>query len=284
VDNTRITDGQSRGRLQRLLLCVSILACGLATSLPAQSAAPRVALVLDQQNAGSQPQVAAAQREIQGFFRPGEITLLPPLAGDGTVAGVSRALDRALRDSSVSVVVALGPIGSHLLAHGGEPRKPSIAATIVDGRWQGIPDKDGTSGLRNLVYVDESYALSGTVAAFHGMIPFRRMAVLLDPELLAVIPELAGNVRYLVSGANAGAVVVPARVEPILSLFCDFKISSSVLSPACPMTPQVGMPRTGAPTQPNFSALNLTARSSSACARTCPLFQAPRVRPSGAAL
>ena len=97
---------------------------------------------------------------------------------------MSRALDRALSDSSVSAVVALGPIGSHLLARAGEPRKPAIAATIVDASWQGIPQKDGASGVHNLAYVDESYALSGTVADFHRMIPFRRMAVLLDPELL----------------------------------------------------------------------------------------------------
>ncbi len=108
---------------RRLLLCGSVLACGLATSLPAQSAAPRVALVLDQQAPLFQPQIAAFQREIQGFFRPGEITLLPPLAGDGTPAGVTRVLDRALRDSSVSVVVTLGPIGSHLVAHVGEPEQ-----------------------------------------------------------------------------------------------------------------------------------------------------------------
>jgi ABC-type uncharacterized transport system substrate-binding protein len=167
--------------------------------------------VLDQDFPGLEPQVAAFKREIQGFFRPGEITLLPPRAGDGTAAGVSRALDRALSDSSVAAVVALGPIGSHLLAHAGQPKKPAIAATIVDASWQGIPQKDGASGVHNLAYVDESYALSGTVADFHRMIPFHRMAVLLDPELLRAIPELAGNVRYLVSSAGAGAVVVPAR-------------------------------------------------------------------------
>ena len=166
---------------------------GLVSSLPAQSAAPRVALVLDQDAPCLEPQVAAFKREIQGFFRPGEITLLPPRAGDGTAAGVSRALDRALSDSSVAAVVALGPIGSHQLAHAGEPRKPAIAATIVDASWQGIPKKDGASGVHNLAYVDESYALSGTVADFHRMIPFRRMAVLLDPELLGGDPRARGQ-------------------------------------------------------------------------------------------
>jgi outer membrane protein len=215
VNRTRSIDGRSTGRRHvrrslRLLLC-GVLACGPANWLAAQSAAPRIALVLDQEAPSFGPQVAALKREIQGFFRPGEITLLAPRAGDGTGIGVRRALDRALSDSSIAVVVAVGPIGSHLLAHAGEPKKPAIAATIVDAGWQEIPEKNGASGVHNLVYVDESYALSGTVADFHRMIPFRRMAVLLDPELLAVIPELAGNVRYLVRGADAGAVVVLAR-------------------------------------------------------------------------
>jgi outer membrane protein TolC len=192
-----------------VLLC-GILACGLITSLAAQSAAPRVALVLDQEVPRFGPQVAAFEREIQGFFRPGEITLLPPQAGDGTAAGVRQALDRALGDSSVAAVVALGPIGSHLLARASEPRKPAIGATIVDASWQGIPQKDGASGVRNLAYVDESYALSGAIADFHRMIPFRRMAILLDPELLRAVPELEANARALVRSAGAEAMVVPA--------------------------------------------------------------------------
>jgi outer membrane protein len=183
----------------------------MTSSLLAQSAAPRVAFVLDRQTPRFQPQVEAFRNEIQGFFRPGEITLLPPLAGDGTAAGVTRLLAQALRDSNVSAVVALGPIGSHLLARAGEPRKPAIAATIVDAKWQGVPQKDGASGVRNLTYVDESYALSGTIAEFHRMMPFRRMAILLDPELLHAVPELETNARELVRSAGADAVVVPVR-------------------------------------------------------------------------
>jgi outer membrane protein TolC len=195
----------------RRLLSGGLVACGCASSLAAQSPGRRVALVLDQQTPRSEPQVAAVEREIQGFFRPGEITLLPPRAGDGTAAGVRQVLDRTLRDSSVAAVVALGPIGSQLLAHSAELRKPSVAATVVDASWQGIPRKEGASGVRNLVYVDESYALSGTIAEFHKLIPFRRMAILLDPELLGAVPELDANARELVRAAGAEAVVVPAR-------------------------------------------------------------------------
>src|SRR5690606_36894457 len=173
VDSTRCTDGQSRGRPMissagtalRRLFGGGLLAGILASALPAQSAAPRIALVLDQQAPRVPAQVAAFQRELQGFFRPGEITLLPPVAGDGTPAGVWRVLDQALRDSSVTVIVTLGPIGSHLVARAGESDKPAIAATIVDAGWQGIPEKNGSSGVRRLAYVDESFAVSGTIAA-----------------------------------------------------------------------------------------------------------------------
>ena len=202
------------------LLLGGILACGLDTSLAAQSAAPRVALVLDQEVPRFGPQVAAFELEIQGFFRPGEVTLLPPQAGDGTAAGVRQALDRALGDSSVSAVVALGPIGSHLLARAGEPRKPAIAATIVDASWQGIPQEDGASGVRNLAYVDESYALSGAIADFYRMIPFRRIAVLLDPELLRARARArgqrprAGPLGRRRGGGRAGAAARQTRSWP----------------------------------------------------------------------
>lgn len=199
------------GSALRLLCRGSLLASFLATSLPAQSAAPRIALVLDQQAPRAQAQLATFQRELQGFFRPGEITLLPPVAGDGTPAGVWRVLDQALRDSSVAVIVTLGPIGSHLAARAGESDKPAIAATIVDAGWQRIPGKNGSSGVRNLAYVDESYAVSGTIAAFRRLVPFRRMAILLDPELLRAMPALEASARELVGAAGAEAVVVPAR-------------------------------------------------------------------------
>ena len=100
----------------------------LAAPLAAQGAPARVALVLDQDSPRFQPLVEQFQTEVRGFFRPGEITLLPPVAGDGSSAGIQRVLQRALGDSSVAVVVTLGGIGSHLLARAGaRPSRPSPA-------------------------------------------------------------------------------------------------------------------------------------------------------------
>jgi outer membrane protein TolC len=205
-------------RASRRTLAVWVaVVCFLAAPLVAQARAvrgpapARVALVLDRESSRFQPQVDAFQRELVGFFRPGEIVLLPPLSGDGTVPGVRRALDRALHDSTVSVVVTLGVVASHLLARGGEPSKPGIAATVIDATWQDIPQRDDASGVRRLAYVDESYAVSTTVADFHRLIPFRKLAVLFDPDLLEGIPQLGSNAATLVRAAGAEAAIVPAR-------------------------------------------------------------------------
>src|SRR5690349_19548371 len=196
----------------RRALAVSVtLTCFLAASLAAQARPARVAVILDRESPRFQPLVDAFQREVLGFFRPGEITLLPPSAGDGTAAGVARALDRALGDSTVSAVVTLGAIGSHLLARRSSLPKPVVAGVIIDAAWQGAPQRDGVSGVRNLAYVDESYSVSTTLADFHRLIPFRKLAVLLDPDLLAAIPQLEANATALVRAAGADAAILPAK-------------------------------------------------------------------------
>ncbi len=183
----------------------------LAAPLAAQARPARVAVILDRASSRFQPQLDAFQREVLGFFRPGELTLLPPVAGEGTPAGIGRVLERALHDSTISVVVTLGPIGSHLLARGGEPARPAIAGIIIDASWQGIPQRDDASGVHRLTYVDEGYGVDSTLADFHRLIRYRKLAVVVDPDLLEVIPQLQSNTSAMTRAVGAEAAVVPAR-------------------------------------------------------------------------
>jgi outer membrane protein TolC len=182
----------------------------LAAPLAAQARAVRVAIVLDSDSPRFRPLVEAFQREVLGFFRPGEIVLLPPLSGDGTGAGVGRVLDRALKDSTVSVVVTLGSIGSHVLARSGAPPKPAIAGVVIDASWQGIPQHEGTSGIRGLTYVDESFSVGSTLIDFHRLIPFRKLAALIDKDVLKDIPQLKSNATGLVRSAGADVDIIPS--------------------------------------------------------------------------
>jgi outer membrane protein TolC/ABC-type uncharacterized transport system substrate-binding protein len=207
----------SVSRRNSILTCSATLAC-LATPLAGQAREARVAVILDVDSPRFQPLVDAFQTEVGGFFRSGEITLLPPVAGDGTAAGVARVLNQALQDSSISVVVTLGSIGSHLLARSENLPKPAIASSVIDASWQAIPQREGASGVRNLAYVEQSYDVGSTLADFHRMIPFKKLAVLLDKDLIEAIPQLEQGAAGLVRKAGAEAVIVRAsnRAEQIL--------------------------------------------------------------------
>ena len=188
-----------------------LFACSLAAPLAAQARPARVAIVLDRQSPRYEPLLDAFQREVRGFFRPGEIELLPPRAADGTGRGVRAVLDQAQRDPSVAVVITLGTIGSHFIARAGALAKPAIAGVVIDASWQGIPQKDGASGVRNLTYVDESYPVATSFAEFHRLTPFRKLALFLDADLLEAIPQLDSAAAGLVRSAGGEAAIVPVR-------------------------------------------------------------------------
>jgi outer membrane protein len=207
------------GSWRHSVLCCGVLGFAIAAPLAAQRSAPRVAVVLDQDTPRSRLLAEAFQNELRGFFGPGEVILLPPAAGDGTAAGVQASLRRALADSSVSVVIALGPLGSQLLARSTDLPKPAIAAWVVNAAWQKIPQQDGASGVPNFTYVDQSYPVDSTLADFHRLIPFRRLAVVLDRQLVDVSPGLKAGAEAVARGAGAEAVVVRAgsRADSILA-------------------------------------------------------------------
>jgi outer membrane protein len=215
---TSMSSSLRPGRSRRLTWC-TLLACCLTAPLAAQAHPARVALILDRDVPRFQPLVTAFQDEVSGFFRPGEITLLPPRSGDGTSAGIGAVLQQALQDSSVAVVVTLGSIGSHLLARSDNLTKPSIAATVIDAGWQGVPERSGSSGVPNLAYVDQSYPVGSTLTDFHRLVPFRKLAVLLDRDVVSAIPQLESEAAALVRATGAETAVIRAgdRAEEVLA-------------------------------------------------------------------
>src|SRR6185295_18159329 len=73
--------------------------------------------------------------------------------GDWSNAGVNAALDRALADRGVEIVLTLGILASHEAAHRATLPKPTIAATVIDPVLQKFPLAQGVSGRRNFTYI-----------------------------------------------------------------------------------------------------------------------------------
>jgi outer membrane protein TolC len=96
------------------------------------------------------------------------------------------------------------------LALGGPPAKPAIAAAVIDAAWQRAPEKNGTSGVARFTYVEQSYDLERSLADFHTLIPFRKLAVVVDENQLRAIPELGRGAAAAIHKMGADAAIVPA--------------------------------------------------------------------------
>ncbi len=183
---------------------------GVVTPVAAQRVPARVAVVLDQEGPRAGAMLAALRHEVQGFFRPDEVALVEAECGDGSPSGIRRALEGAFRDPRVAAVVALGPIGSHILASSGSPAKPAIAGTMIDAAWQHAPEAHGSSGVPRLTYVSQSYDIGRALADFRRLVPFTRLAVVIQREQLRLIPSIEGEVKEAVQAAGATATIVAA--------------------------------------------------------------------------
>src|SRR5437867_8509687 len=152
-----------------------------------------VGIVLDGASAYTDSVRSAFEREIAGYFGQAQLVDFPErytLAGDWTHQGAAAAIDQLMARKDVSIVLALGPVGSDVLAHRRPLPKPAIAALIIDASLQRLPFQNGSSGVKNLNYVNVAYTALRTLQLFHDLVPFRRLAVLIRPGPLEQIPDL----------------------------------------------------------------------------------------------
>ena len=110
------------------------------------------------------------------------------LKADRTLAGARVALDRVLADRRTDLVVTLGVLASHAAAHRASLSKPVIAPFISDRGLQSLPYQNGVSGKRNLSYVSLDVDIQRDLVAFHEIVPFSRLAFLLDGAISEAIP------------------------------------------------------------------------------------------------
>ena len=95
---------------------------------------------------------------------------------DGTVAGISGAISRLLEDDDVHLVIAAGPIASHLAATWGPLPKPVIAPLVINPQVQGIPLDVDVSGVENLSYITFPSDVQKDLKTCTEVVPFKKAA------------------------------------------------------------------------------------------------------------
>lgn len=106
------------------------------------------------------------------FPRSGQIE------GEWTSESLSRGLGQLLADPEIDLILVVGLLGGHVAAVHGDLTKPVVASSM----WVELlpPGKEHPP---NLVYVGSPLNLARDFDFLHQLIPFHRMAILVDREL-----------------------------------------------------------------------------------------------------
>jgi len=208
-------------------------------SVAAHAQSLRIGVVFDGAWERNQEISALLQKEIAEVMA-GEINLqFPPdktLAGDWTLAGVKKLNDRLLADPAVDLIIGFGVFASQDLAQRGPLPKPVIAPIVVEPRLQGIPNKGGASGVRNLNYLKVPVTLERDIKFFQGIVPFKKIAIIgskryfeglpslrVPPEQMERMLGVKINEVYLDASADEALIAFPqdaeaVYIQPILHL------------------------------------------------------------------
>src|SRR5262249_34108327 len=146
----------------------------------------RVAVVLDGPTGREMFPTDVIEQEARNVLGADLPILLPAdkrFTGDWTNAGVNAALNRALADKDVDIVLTLGTLASPEAALRATLAKPTIAATVIDPILQTFPLAQGVSGRRNFTYIADFQSVGNEVTAFHQIVGFKHLAALVDNSL-----------------------------------------------------------------------------------------------------
>jgi len=133
------------------------------------------------------------------------------IQADWSVSGINSAIDALLENSEVDMIITLGRVASHLVCKRRDLPKPVIAPFIVDARIQNLPEKDGTSGVNNLTYIDSQRNVERTIRTFREITPFDHLTILGGaytiegiPEIAAALPEIMGELGLSIDVVSVG--------------------------------------------------------------------------------
>jgi outer membrane protein len=172
----------------RLLILLSVLLFFLPDDAPAQQKRKlplvRIGFVMDGPWDRLKETQAEFEKEIADLLG-GEFDVRFPEAkqimGNWTEKAVSDGINRLLADPQVDMVIALGMLASNDASIRGDLPKPVLAPVVLDVYLQGLPEKEGRSGVKNLSYTAFPNPFRRDLEMFLRIVPFKKFALLSAP-------------------------------------------------------------------------------------------------------
>lgn len=175
-----------------ILLLIPILLLSTGNALAARKTFT-IGVVTDGPLARYQDVVTIYQKEITAMASSEFDVKFPAskkLDGGWTLQGVNQAIDRLLADPQVDFVITLGEVATHEVCQRRNLPKPVIAPFVIDAEVQQLPIKGDASGVKNLSYINTYRSFDQAIKRFQEVVPFKRLAALVDTFATESIPSL----------------------------------------------------------------------------------------------
>jgi outer membrane protein len=141
----------------------------------------RIGIVVDGPWDKNEPVINLVKKEIKDALAQQADILFPGdkiLTGDWTQLEIHKLNDRLLNDKNVDIIIGFGLMASNDLAKRTNLIKPVIAPVIIDPDHKNFPYKEGTSGVKNLSYLNYPGTYERDLNMFKDITPFKNLVII----------------------------------------------------------------------------------------------------------
>jgi len=157
------------------------------------------------------------KKEIQQLIADEYSVEFPPdkdLHGNWTAMEIKRAINQLLAAPDVDIVITMGINASYDICRRTSLPKPVIAPYIIDAKMQRLPLKpNGTSGVKNLCYINAYKSFEKDVHLFRSITPIKHIAILVSSLALEMQPYIPEFTKKL--GEELGMTIQPIPVASL---------------------------------------------------------------------
>ena len=158
--------------------------------------------------------------------------------GNWTASGIRKVTDRLLTAADVDIVITMGVNASSEICHRKKLAKPVIVLFVINAEMQGLPLRDGASGVRNLCYINSYKSLEEEVRRFRQITPFEKLSVLADSLALQMQPYIPALAKKLADELGTEIHLVPVETTAEEALELPPGTDAVYISPLMRLSPE----------------------------------------------
>lgn len=216
-----------------------LIFCAFLLSIPAELSARetiRIGMVFDGQWEDTRTIFQLIKGEIEALTADEFEIILSEQSlfiADWTPESNQQVLDRVYQNNGIDLVIVVGIVSTNDVVHRGALSKPTVATLILDTDLQKAPlTKTGTSGVRNLSYTAFSNTFNESIEQFHRVVPFTKVAWIVNRHVMAAIPGMRENARTYLdqNGIAVEYISIEDSIERALSQISE-DVDAVVVAP-----------------------------------------------------